>query len=106
MRVTQGERWQPSYLLALVQMERGDGDTALSLLRETAQQAPEQTEVQILLERAQSGAFPLVRCLRTLTGHTERVDSVCLSADGRLALSGSHDNTMMTMTSLMTPSTR
>jgi WD40 repeat protein len=30
--------------------------------------------------------------LRTLTGHTSSVNSVCLSADGNLALSGSGDN--------------
>jgi predicted Zn finger-like uncharacterized protein len=34
------------------------------------------------------------RCLRTFEGHTESVDSVCLSGDGRYALSGSADNTM------------
>ncbi len=94
VRATQGERWQPSYLLALAHMERGDGDTALSLLRDIAQQAPEQTEVQTLLEHAQSGAFSLGRCLRTFTGHTERVTSVSLSANGQLALSGSWDKTM------------
>jgi WD40 repeat protein len=33
-------------------------------------------------------------CLRTFEGHAESVDSVCLSGDGRNALSGSADNTM------------
>ena len=95
VRATQGERWLPSYLLALVHMERGDGDTALLLLREAAQQAPEQTEVQLLLERAQSsGALPLGRCQRTFTGHASNVTSVCLSADGQWALSGSSDKTV------------
>jgi WD40 repeat protein/serine/threonine protein kinase len=94
VRATQSERWQPNYLLALVQIERGDGDTALSLLRETAQRTPEQKEVRILLERVQSGAHPLVRCLRTFSGHTGSVTSVCLSADGRFALSGSDDQSV------------
>ncbi|WP_052567882.1 protein kinase domain-containing protein [Ktedonobacter racemifer] len=33
-------------------------------------------------------------CLRTFQGHTRRVTSVCLSADGRFALSGSGDYTL------------
>jgi WD40 repeat protein/serine/threonine protein kinase len=94
VRATQSEGWQPNYLLALVQIERGDGDTALSLLRETAQRTPEQKEVRILLERVQSGAHPLVRRLRTFSGHTGSVTSVCLSADGRFALSGSDDQSV------------
>ena len=31
------------------------------------------------------------RCLRTFEGHTDRVESVCLTADGRFALSGGWD---------------
>jgi WD40 repeat protein len=34
-------------------------------------------------------------CLRTFTGHTYSVFSVCLSVDGRLALSGSSDGTLI-----------
>ncbi|KAB8330983.1 hypothetical protein SD80_025770 [Scytonema tolypothrichoides VB-61278] len=34
------------------------------------------------------------RCLRTFEGHTHRIDSVCLSADNRVALSGSIDKTL------------
>jgi WD40 repeat protein len=34
------------------------------------------------------------RCLRTFEGHTRRVSSLCLSSDGRLALSGSSDLTL------------
>jgi WD40 repeat protein len=34
------------------------------------------------------------RCLRTFEGHRDAVMSVCLSADGRYALSGSQDETM------------
>jgi WD40 repeat protein len=33
-------------------------------------------------------------CLRTLEGHTDTVNSVCLSTDGRNALSGSSDKTL------------
>jgi WD40 repeat protein/serine/threonine protein kinase len=33
-------------------------------------------------------------CLRTFTGHTDCVTSVCFNAGGQLALSGSHDNTL------------
>jgi hypothetical protein len=32
-------------------------------------------------------------CLRTFEGHTKKINSVCLSADGRFALSGSDDTT-------------
>ncbi|HEY7420121.1 MAG TPA: serine/threonine protein kinase, partial [Ktedonobacteraceae bacterium] len=34
------------------------------------------------------------RCLSTFEGHTDSVTSVCLSADGRFALSGSADKTL------------
>jgi hypothetical protein len=34
------------------------------------------------------------RCLRTFEGHTDDVNSVCLSSDGRVALSGSRDKTL------------
>jgi WD40 repeat protein len=34
------------------------------------------------------------QCLHTLTGHTNWVNSVALSVDGRLALSGAEDNTV------------
>ena len=34
------------------------------------------------------------RCLRTFEGHTNRVNSVAISPDGRLALSGSNDATL------------
>jgi WD40 repeat protein len=34
------------------------------------------------------------RCLRTLTGHSSDVDSVWLSPDGRLALSGGYETTL------------
>ena len=33
-------------------------------------------------------------CLQTFAGHTEAVQSVCLSADGKFAISGSSDNTL------------
>jgi WD40 repeat protein len=43
----------------------------------------------ILLWKIKTG-----RCLRTFEGHTGFVASVCLSGDGRFALSGSYDKTL------------
>ncbi|MDT3442754.1 protein kinase domain-containing protein [Pseudofrankia sp. BMG5.37] len=80
-------------LLAQVHLERGDVDSALPLLEEAARRAPEDTEVRAALRRARAdGATGRRR--RTLEGHTSAVSSVCVSADGRLALSGSHDDTV------------
>ena len=94
VRAALSEVWQASYLLAQVHLERGDVDAALPLLEETVQQAPGETHVQALLKLVQRGDVSTPQCLYVLQGHTKDVRSVSLSADGRLALSGSSDGTL------------
>ena len=91
VRAANRYRWQAMYLLALLHVERWDRDTTLSLLEEAAQQAPAETEVQKLLEQVRSSTFSPGQCLRTFQEQSAWLPSVCLSADGRLALSGSND---------------
>ena len=93
-RAASEDRSLATYLLALVHLERGDGDSSLSLLQEAAQWAPTEMKVQVLLEQVQSGAIPLGCCMRTFTGHTRSIWSVCLSTDERWVLSGGDDQTM------------
>ena len=85
VRHSHPSEWIDEYLLALVELERGEDAAARALLEEAQRAAPEAPELEEALARAgpQQGA----RCLRTLKG-TGFVDSVALSADGRRALSG------------------
>ena len=94
VRSTHGDSWRAKHLLALVHLERGDVDAALPLLETAAREAPNEREVQEALKLARSEAIVPGRCLRNFEGHTGSVNSVCLSADARLALSGSRDNTL------------
>jgi len=98
VRASQGDRWQVMYLLALVHRERGDEGAALSWLRQAVQQAPTETEAQALQEQIreiqeqiQFDAIAPGCCLRIFSERMDRVSSVSLSADSRLALSGSWD---------------
>jgi WD40 repeat protein/serine/threonine protein kinase len=94
IRAAQDGYWQATYLLAQIHLEQGDVDTALELLQEVVKLAPDEIEVQNLLEQLQLGELPLGRCLHTFNGHMESVTSVSLSADGHFALSGSWDKTV------------
>jgi serine/threonine protein kinase len=76
---------QAAYLLARVHLERGDGDAALPLLAQAAQQGSGETDVPLLREQAQATS----RCLRIFEWHTAGHTWVRLSADGRFALTSS-----------------
>jgi WD40 repeat protein/serine/threonine protein kinase len=167
VRASHPDDWLGDYLLALIHLERGDGDSARALLENVAYRPPPDPELSAAIARAQrqqpsrvttlveggyideSGARawggylgpidddnidfvdsvalssdgrialtsgyvsingagyragPLVagtlvwdivasRLRRGLTGHTSDVKAVALTADGRVALSGSDDNT-------------
>ncbi len=81
--------WLCAYLLASLHLERGDNEAALAALEAGKDAPPEVEEL-----RASARNSPGSRCLRTLEGHKSRVESVCFSPDGRLALSGSGDKTL------------
>jgi WD40 repeat protein len=79
----------PSYLLAQIHLERGDVEGALELLTKLEEEGVQGAAVATLLSQAQTQPVGSGRCLRTFKGHTSIVNSVCLSGDGRYALSGS-----------------
>ncbi len=94
VRASHGNSWETKHLLALAHLERGDVDSAVPLLEEAAREAPAETELQTAIKLARSGEISAGRCLRTLEGHRESVSCVCMSTDGRWALSGSKDKTL------------
>ncbi len=93
-RSTHASNWVATYQLAQVHLERGDVEAAEKLLGEAAEQAPEAEEVQAGLRAARAGGIAASQCVRVLEGHREDVLSVCLSRDGRGALSGSEDGSL------------
>jgi WD40 repeat protein len=82
------KNWLTDYLLGLVHLERNDQEAALKALEAIERVDAQQEEVQAALALARK------RCVRTFTGHKDQVNSVCLSADSRYALSGSKDHTL------------
>jgi WD40 repeat protein len=88
-RTSHSEDWQVDYLLALVHLERDDCIAAIKILENIQAPDAEQEKVQALLKVAVERLPKSRRLLNTFTGHEKRVTSVCLSADGRFALSGS-----------------
>src|ERR687885_116522 len=80
--------WVTYYLLGLVHLERNNPEAALKTLEAIQGVDAQQEEVQAALTLAKK------RCIRTLSGHKDGVNSVCLSTDSRLALSGSKDHTL------------
>jgi WD40 repeat protein len=82
------KNWVTYYLLGLVHLERNDQEAALKTLEAIQGVEAQQEEVQAALTLARK------RCVRTFTGHKDQVNSVGLSADSRLALSGSKDHTL------------
>jgi WD40 repeat protein/serine/threonine protein kinase len=93
-RALHPEDWRIDCFLALIHLERNDCEAAIKILEKIQTTGIEKDKVQALLRDAIERSPQSGQCLRTLTGHTGRVTSVCLSADGRFALSGSHDKTL------------
>ena len=79
-----------AYLLAMVHAERLDYETSVEELAQVKGDA----EIIEALRRLRPLKDKGVRCLRAFEGHTDAVQSVFLSQDSRLALSGSNDNTL------------
>jgi serine/threonine protein kinase len=88
------EDWQVDYWIGLVHLERGDCEAAIEALEKIGEEGKGQEEVQQALALARERLPNSSRLLRTFQGHTKEVNSVCLSADGRYALSGSRDCTL------------
>jgi WD40 repeat protein len=87
--------WLPKYLLALTQMERYDFEIADRMLEKLQTEYPKNHEISIALKLAKKNIPHTIKCLRTFKGHTSDVYGVCLSADGRYALSGSYNGMLM-----------
>ncbi len=85
--------WSAAYHLGLVHLARSDGESAKEILSEAVSLGGG-SEAQAALQRAEELSRVVGRCVRTFEGHTANVNSVCLSADGRWALSGSSDYTL------------
>jgi WD40 repeat protein/serine/threonine protein kinase len=103
VRATQRDQWQPVYLLALVHLERGDGDAALPLLEEAARRAPAVTEVQALWEQAQGGTLLPDSSLSIFHEHEGWLpQQIRLSADGRFALLPGNDDDQLRLWGIAT----
>ncbi len=85
--------WSAAYHLGLVHLARGDGESAKEVLDEAVRLGGD-GEAEVALDCAHELSLEGGRCLRTFAGHTSVVSSVCLSGNGRLALSGSWDHTL------------
>lgn len=82
-----------AYLIALVHLERGDGNSAKQVLEGVSPPAQESAEIG----GAKHAADLLVASCeppRMFTGHTDKINSICLTPDGRYALSASRDKTL------------
>jgi WD40 repeat protein/serine/threonine protein kinase len=84
--------WMPRYLLAQIHLERGDAEGAKEELGKVDGDGT--TKSEVVTARLTAEELEGCRCLRTFEGHADRVNSVCLSANGRYALSGSQDKTL------------
>jgi WD40 repeat protein/serine/threonine protein kinase len=84
--------WVDEYLLALVHLERRDPGAADALLEEAEKLAgvdPEVAEAR----RAVAKTVDAARSLGTLVSAHERIDSIAIAADGRVALAGNRGQT-------------
>jgi WD40 repeat protein len=78
--------WLGDLLLAQVHLERGDAVTARALLGRAAEQVGDEPAVATAVALAQRR--PAIEPARTLAGHSERVEGIALSSDGRIAATG------------------
>jgi WD40 repeat protein len=96
VRKSHGADGPANYLLGLVHLERGDGESALKVLKETVDRDTginrEDLRGAITLARQEQPRSRKV--IRIFKGHTNQVSSVAFGKSGRFALSGSWDNTV------------
>jgi WD40 repeat protein/serine/threonine protein kinase len=84
--------WTRDHLLALVHLERGDVSAARELLTSVARRAPRHPDIVAALAITERTAVPANPI--ELVGHRGRIESVALSADGRVAVTGGADRTV------------
>ena len=89
VRASHPEDWRDEHLLGLVHIERGDAESAVRILEQVATHTPSSAELQSTLSIARAGVGQWGSHLGVLEGHKDIVNSVAVSADGRLAISGS-----------------
>jgi WD40 repeat protein len=94
VRASAADAVRVDYLLGLVHLERADARAAVHLLGKAAEAKPDQAQITSAVALAQSIRDPSDELPRALEGHTNCVDSVAWSPDGRRALSGSWDKTL------------
>jgi WD40 repeat protein len=84
--------WLPLYLLALVHLERDDCQAAIENLELIERSDAQRDEAVKMLSTAHQRQPDSRRLLRIFEGHTDTVNSVQFSIDGRHAVSGGGDN--------------
>ena len=82
------------FLLGLVHLERNDCDAAIRILSKAGKTGFGRVEIASALTLAQSRVTTSTRLIRTFEGHTDSVEAVAWSPDGRYAISGSEDYTL------------
>jgi WD40 repeat protein len=86
--------WRTDYNLASVHLERGDAESAVSVLEEALKKSDNDPFVQSTLTFARENIDNFPHCINVFDGHSDMVESVAFSPDGRWGLSGSLDNTL------------
>jgi WD40 repeat protein/serine/threonine protein kinase len=86
--------WLPLYLLAQVHLEQGNWAAAREALEGITGAGARLDEVRSALAVARAWLDTARSRVRTYEGHADWVSSVCLTRDGRHALSGSADRTL------------
>ncbi len=89
-----GETDRGEFALSLIQIERGDAESALKLLEGLKRKNPDNTEIVKALELVRSEFGSLDKCLWIIKGHEGQVESVAFSPDGRYAISAGGDETL------------
>jgi WD40 repeat protein len=83
------------YLIASVHLERDDCEAVVQALEEIPKEVRQKDkDIKDLVNVALARLPASRRLVQTFMGHTDKVTTVSLSADGKLALSGSWDGTM------------
>jgi len=94
VRKSNPEDWLGDYLLGLVHLERDDCQAAIKILEGIQQKGKQQQDVKAALALARRRFPQSKRLLHSFAGDTKRVNSVCITPDGRYVLSGKHDGTL------------